>query len=1087
LYEGRGINITMTLIDNITTKLGDDLKKEISKVKKLKLCSAYFSIYAFQELKKELKTIKEFNFLFNSPTFLKENKLKKEEKKFYIPNFVRERTLAGGEFEIRLRNNLSQKAIAKECKKWIEEKGKFMSLAKQIETNVGFFLDDGKNSKAYINANSFTTDGLGYTKTEQPINVYYPKIEGKNALQFIEQFDQIWKDKNLVKDVTEEVINYISAVHKENSSEYLYFVTLYNIFNEFLEDINEDTLANEKTGFKETKIWNMLYNFQRDAVLGAINKIERHNGCVLADSVGLGKTFTALGVIKYYELRNKKVLVLCPKRLADNWNTFKSNYKTNMLVEDRFSYDVLYHTDLSRDRGISNSLDLSKINWGNYDLVVIDESHNFRNNEARQDRETRYQKLMRKVIREGVKTKVLMLSATPVNNRFLDLRNQLALAYEGDSERFSSNLGLKKSIEAIFNESQRSFNTWSKLKPLDRTARNLLDSLSFDFFEILDAVTIARSRKHILKYYDTSEIGKFPHKNKPINKNFELTDIKDFMSFKDIYTILGKLNLKTYTPSEFIFPEKKSKYEHYDTKLSNRGELKQSTRESGIMKLMRVNLLKRLESSVESFRLTLGRLNEKINDELKNIEKFKKGEIKELNLKDVLEVNEIDEDLEDDDLIIGRKIKINLADMDVISWERNLEEDKKLIEELLGELSKITPQRDSKLNELTKTIEEKINQPINSENKKILIFSAFADSVYYLYENLADYFKKKYNLNCACISGGAKTNKNTAKHIGSDMNEILTYFSPISKQKDSIYPNSEESIDILFATDCISEGQNLQDCDFLINYDIHWNPVRIIQRFGRIDRIGSKNGAIQLVNFWPPVALDEYIQLKDRVESRMHALNLTATGEENILVEENGDLEYRTQQLKRLQEEVVELEDMNTGVSITDLGLNDFRIDLVNYEDRDKLQNVPFGLHAIVKQNKGLSPGVIYVLRNVNQNINIDNMNRLHPFYLVYVGENGEIISNHLDVKQTLDSFRALCKNKPEPDFKLAEKFNKETKDGLKMDKYSGFLQNAIQSIISVKEEQDLNSLFKSGGTSINKEKVRGLSDFELICFLVIK
>jgi len=1076
------------VIDNITIKLGDDLKKEIFKGTKLKLCSAYFSIYAFQELKKEFKSLKEFSFLFNSPTFLKENKLKKEEKKFYIPNFVRERTLAGGEFEIKLRNNLSQKAIAKECKKWVKQKGRFMTLVKQANANSGFFIENGKENIAYINANSFTTDGLGYTKTEQPISMFYPKIKGKNAKQFIEQFDQIWQDKNLVKDVTEEVISYISSVHKENSAEYLYFITLYNIFNEFLEDINEDTLANEKTGFKETKIWKTLYNFQKDAVLGAINKIERHNGCVLADSVGLGKTFTALGIMKYYELRNKKVLVLCPKRLTDNWNTFKSNYKTNILVEDRFSYDVLYHTDLSRDRGKSNGSDLSKINWGNYDLLVIDESHNFRNNEARQERETRYQKLMRKVIREGVKTKVLMLSATPVNNRFLDLRNQLALAYEGDSDRFSSNLGLKKSIESIFNEAQRSFNSWSKLKPEQRTAKKLLNSLSFDFFEVLDAVTIARSRKHILKYYDTKEIGKFPKKNKPINKNFELTDIEGFINFKQIYTTLGTLNLSTYTPSEFIFPEKKEKYEKaYDTLLSNKSSLKQSTRESGIMKLMRVNLLKRLESSVESFRLTLGRLNGKILSELKDIDKFRKGEKKETTLTEIQEDEEIDEDSEDFDSMIGKKIRISLADMDIISWERELKKDNKIIVDLLSELNRITPKKDSKLKELIKTIEDKLKNPLNKDNRKIIVFSAFADSVYYLYENLATYFKEKYGIESACISGGAKTNKTTLKGFGSDMNEILTYFSPISKQKDVLGFDNEQKIDLLIATDCISEGQNLQDCDFMINYDIHWNPVRIIQRFGRIDRIGSKNEVIQLVNFWPPVALDEYIQLKDKVESRMHALNLTATGEENLLVDEAGDLEYRTQQLKKLQEEVVELEDINTGVSITDLGLNDFRIDLVNYVDRDKLQNVPFGLHTVVKRDKGLKPGVIYVLKNVNQNINIDNMNRLHPFYLVYVDEDGEIISNHIEVKQTLDSLRALCKGKEEPDFKLAESFNEETKEGLKMDKYSELLQNVIQSIISVKEEQDLNSLFKSGGTSISKEKIKGLSDFELICFLVIK
>ena len=1078
----------MTIIDNITLKLGDDLKKELGKDSKLKICAAYFSIYGFEELKKELSLIKEFNFLFNSPTFLKENKLKKEEKKFYIPNFIRERTLAGGEFEIKLRNSLSQKAIAKECRKWIEGKGKFMTLKKHSPTNTGFYIQNKQKEIAYINSDSFTADGLGYAKTDQAINKFYPKVESENARQFIDQFDQIWENKELVKDVTDEVINYISSVHNENSAEYLYFITLFNIFSEFLEDINEDTIANERTGFKETKVWKMLYNFQKDAVLGGINKIERHNGCILADSVGLGKTFTALGIIKYYELRNKKVLVLCPKRLADNWNTFKSNYKTNLLVEDRFSYDVLYHTDLSREKGESNGLKLDKINWGNYDLVVIDESHNFRNNSQRQNWETRYQKLMRKVVKEGVKTKILMLSATPVNNKFLDLRNQLALAYEGDSDRFSSNLGLKRSIESIFNEAQRNFNEWSKLKPVDRTAKTLLDSLNFDFFEVLDAVTIARSRKHILKYYDTSEIGEFPKKNKPINKTFELTDIPNFLSFKKIYEILGTLGLKTYTPSEFIFPEKREKYEkEYDTILSNKSSLKQSTRETGIMKLMRVNLLKRLESSVESFRLTLTRLDDKLNSELDQIEKFKKGGKKEISLVELTEEELESEENEDFDSIIGKKIKIDLADMDILSWEKELKQDKKIIENLLKELGKITPEKDLKLKSLIETIEEKIKNPLNEGNKKVVIFSAFADSIYYLYENLAGHFKEKFGLNSACVSGGAKSNKTTAEKVGSDMNELLTYFSPISKQKETLYPNNSQKIDLLFATDCISEGQNLQDCDYLINYDIHWNPVRIIQRFGRIDRIGSKNKIIQLVNYWPPVALDEYIQLKDRVESRMHALNLSATGEENLLVEENGDLEYRTQQLKKLQEEVVDLEDMNTGISITDLGLNDFRIDLIDYGDKESLQNVPFGLHAIARSDKGLVPGVIYVLKNVNQNININNMNRLHPFYLVYVGEDGEIISNHIDVKKTLDAFRALCKNKSEPDFKLAEKFNEETKEGMKMEKYSKLLGKAIESIISVKEEQDLNSLFKAGGTSISKEKIKGLEDFELIGFLVIK
>jgi len=1077
-------------IDNVSIKLGDDLRKHLNKKSKLRLCAAYFSMYAFSELRKELSQIQEFSFIFNSPTFLKERESNRKQKEFFIPPFLRERTIAGGQFEIKLRNGLSQKAVAKECKEWIEKKCTFKSFKNKVKTNDGIFVENPDDSIVYSNFDSFTADGLGYTKNDDMINPIYPKSSGESAKQYIDQFNQIWKNKDLVKDVTDQVINYVSSVHKENSPEYLYFITLYNIFNEFLDDINEDNLANEKTGFKDTQIWETMYNFQKDAVLGAINKLEKYNGCILADSVGLGKTYTALGIIKYYELRNKKVLVLCPKRLAENWNAFISNYKTNILVNDRFNYDVLFHTDLSRDLGSSNGIDLSLINWGNYDLVVIDESHNFRNNEARGDRETRYQKLMRKIIKEGVHTKVLMLSATPVNNRFIDLKNQLALAYEGNSDKFSEKVGLTKSVERIFSDAQRAFNNWSDLEVHERTSKRLLDALSFDFFQLLDSVTIARSRKHILKYYDTKDIGDFPKKNKPINQDFQLTDLENFMGFKEIFDILSSLNLKIYAPSEYILPEKRAVYEKiYDTQLKNKSSLKQSTRETGILKLMRVNLLKRLESSVESFKITLQKLNFNLKETLGTIEKFQRGELNNYEGTDLSDLDEdsLDENFFDNGQSIGKKIKINLADMDVLSWKRDLNKDFEVITKLLEELSKITPERDSKLRSLIELIENKIKNPINDDNKKVVVFSAFADTVHYLYEHMAEHFKEKFGIHTASVSGSG-TNKTTLNMKKSEMNRILTCFSPISKKRDQIGLDVKGDIDILIATDCISEGQNLQDCDYLINYDIHWNPVRIIQRFGRIDRIGSVNKEIQLVNFWPPMNLDEYLNLKSRVENRMHALNLTATGEENLLVDEDGDLEYRKQQLLRLRNEVVDMEDMDSGISITDLGLNDFRIDLVNYvKENGEIKNVPYGLHAVVSQNEYFKSGVIYVLKNINQNVNINNTNRLHPFYLVYISDDGEIISNHIDVKKTLDIFRALAKNKSEPEYDKCKQFNEETKDGSNMKNYSELLHQSIQSIISVKEQQDLNSIFTSGGTSISSDKIKGLNDFELIGFLIIK
>lgn len=684
-----------------------------------------------------------------------------------------------------------------------------------------------------------------------------------------------------------------------------------------------------------------------------------------------------------------------------------------------------------------------------------------------------------------------MLSATPVNNKFLDLRNQLALAYEGDSESIHKELNITKDIEAVFREAQAEFNKWSKLNAEERTTQNLLDSLSFDFFELLDSVTIARSRKHILKYYDTKDIGKFPKKNKPINEDFELTNLEDFLSFKDIFNILSSLNLEIYTPSKWILPDKKGFYEEkYDTILSNKSSLKQSTRETGIMKLMRVNLLKRLESSIEAFRITLTKLNSNLEKTLEAIDNFNKkgsGEIKGVDLSNFKEGDIEDEDF-DIGFNIGTKIKIDLADMDVLSWERELKADNKIISELLDEVKKITPSKDTKLRNLIETIEKKIKNPINKDNKKVIVFSAFADTVHYLNEHVSEHFLKKHKLHSASVSG-TKTNKSTLNIGRNDMNRILTCFSPLSKQKKEIGLEIKGDIDILIATDCISEGQNLQDCDYLINYDIHWNPVRIIQRFGRIDRIGSKNNYIQLVNFWPPVDLDEYINLKSRVEGRMIAGNLAGGGEENVISKEQTvDLEYRHKQLNKLKQEVVDLEDMENGVSITDLGLNDFRIDLVNYfHEKGEIKNAPFGLHAIVSKTKDFEEGVIFVLKNINQNVNINNTNRLHPFYLIYINKKGEIISNHLNVKNTLDIFRALAKNKPEVDYKLCKQFNDETKEGQNMGTYSELLHGAIESIINVKEDADLNSIFKAGGTSVSVNEIKGLNDFELIGFLVIK
>ena len=1078
----------MELINNTTKTLRDDLAIEIKQGSRLSVAAACFSIYAFQELKKELQGIDELRFIFTSPTFTTE-KAKKEKREFYIPRLSRERSLYGTEFEVKLRNELTQKAIAKECAEWIRKKVTFKSNVTN-ENMMGFINLDDKN---YMPINGFTTVDLGCERGNNAYNMVQ-KTEAPFSTAYIDLFDNLWNDTSKLQEVTDEVIENITAAYNENSPDFIYFVTLYNIFSEFLEDISEDHLPNEATGFKESKIWSMLYNFQKDAVLAIISKLEKFNGCILADSVGLGKTFTALAVIKYYENRNKSVLVLCPKKLTNNWNTYKDNYVNNPIASDRLRYDVLYHTDLNRTHGKSNGLDLDRLNWSNYDLVVIDESHNFRNggklSGEDNEKENRYLKLLNKVIRKGVKTKVLMLSATPVNNRFNDLKNQLALAYEGNTDLIDDKLNTTKSIDDIFKNAQRAFNTWSKWNPADRTTENLLRMLDFDFFEVLDSVTIARSRKHIQKYYDTSDIGTFPTRLKPISIRPPLTSLKKAINYNEIYEQLTQLSLSIYTPTHFILPSKMEKYaELYEDNKVNVG-FTQANREQGIRRLTAINLMKRMESSVHSFNLTLKRIYSLIDSTIHSIDTYDKTSSVKLELTDISDIDEFDsEDQNGDELFtFGKKVKIDIGDMDYKSWRDSLAKDRDTLELLTLMVGDITPEYDSKLQELFRVIKNKLENPINRDNKKIIIFTAFADTAEYLFDNVSKYVKENFGLNTAMVSGSVE-GRTTVPKPKSDLNTVLTCFSPISKDKHLLMPNDKTEIDFLIATDCISEGQNLQDCDYLINYDIHWNPVRIIQRFGRIDRIGSKNAFIQLVNFWPDVTLDEYIDLKAKVETRMKIVDMTATGDDNLLSdEEKTDLEYRKAQLKRLQEEVVDIEDMSTGISIMDLGLNEFRMDLLEYiKNHPDIDKAPFGLHSVAAASEETPAGVIYVLKNRSNSVNIDNQNRLHPFYMVYISNDGEVICDHLSPKQMLDKMRFLCKGKTEPIPELYRQFNKETRDGRNMSEFSKLLGDAIASIIEVKEESDIDSFLGGGQMSFLTNEIKGLDDFELICFLVVR
>lgn len=1087
----------MRVLDNISELLGDDLKHELARGGKLKIAAATFSIFAFEALRDQLESISDLEFIFTQPTFVPEkhaDKFRKESREFLIPAAQRERDLGGTTFEIHLRNKLTQRAIAKECANWIRAKAVFRSNKTSSPMQQFICTQRPAETTVYSPVQGFTAVDLGYQRGNAVSNLVQKTTDLAATQAYLRIFDGIWSEPSQLEDVTEKLCQHISEIYAENAPSRIYFLMLFSIFNEFLEDINQDVLPNDRTGYQNSVIWNTLYKFQQDAAIGLINKLETYNGCILADSVGLGKTFTALAVIKYYELRNRSVLVLCPKKLSENWLTYNRNLKTNILYKDRFRYDVLCHTDLQRTTGESFGMRLAEVNWGNYDLVVIDESHNFRNNDAVKERETRYQKLLNSVVREGVQTKVLMLSATPVNNRFNDLKNQLALAYEGQPEQLTSKLRTDRTVDDIFRQAQTAFNSWSRLPAVERTPGAILDMLDFDFFELLDSVTIARSRKHIMTHYDTSEIGSFPTRLKPKSHRCKLTSRPDVPDFNEIYSELTLLKLAAYTPLSYVLPSRISKYEDlYDTDVRGGGGiLKQADRETSIRSLMRVNLLKRLESSVEAFRITLGRLAKSHSETLRRIAAFEAGggtggissygdDADDLDA-------EFDDVIDPGELTTGGKVQISFDDMDLPTWKRELQADLEIISALLTEMEKVTPEVDTKLLHIISEIESKFDNPINPGNAKVLVFTAFADTALYLNKHISAHVAANHARHTGCVTG-SDAPRSTLKQ-SYDFQSLLTLFSPKSKKKDLILPNEPAEIDVLVATDCISEGQNLQDCDMVINYDIHWNPVRIIQRFGRVDRIGSTNACIQLVNYWPDISLDEYINLKDRVESRMVVVDVTATGDDNPLSAKANDMAYRKEQLRRMQDEVIELEDVREGISITDLGLNDFRMDLVNHvKEHGDLSNVPLGLHAVIPadESRSLKPGAIFCLRNVNAGTEINRLNRLHPFYLVYVSQDDGVLIQHTDPKRILDLCRAAAKPHTAPIRSLYELFNRETEDGRKMETYSVLLSDAIKSMIETKQERDIDSLFTPGETTALVGDIKGLDDFELIAFFVVR
>jgi len=995
--------------------------------------------------------------------------------------------LLGSDLDRGYRNQLTAHKLACDLAEWLRKSVEVKSApgllpqATLVANNA-----DGTPARVISGNCPLTTDGLGIT----PANAFslVQATETPAECQLLSAwFTQLWNALPTSTDGKEALLALLNELTAHREPSVIYTLTLYHLFKDRGDELDEDKIVKSATGIRNTVVWKKLFKFQRDGVIGAIDKLERLGGCIIADSVGLGKTFEALAIIKYYELRNDRVLVLVPKRLRDNWTLYKANDRRNILATDRLNYDVLNHTDLSRDGGKSGDIDLSHVNWGNYDLVVIDESHNFRNKASLKDRETRYDHLMRRVIQEGVKTRVLMLSATPVNNRLADLKNQIAFVTEGKDGALSDH-GIY-SIESTVRKAQLQFNRWLSSEEKDRTPPRLIEMLGFDYFKLLDLLTIARSRKHIEKYYGTAETGAFPERLKPINYKPDVDRSGEFSSIREINNEIRRLTLAAYAPLRYVLPHKQAAYDaKYSTKIRG-GEsfFRQVDREESLIHLLRINVLKRMESAVPSFALTIKRQLADVEATLAKIEAHEES-VEEIDIEDV--------DLDDsafESLLVGRKVKVLVQDVDLVRWKQDLIEDRNRLATLYSAAHQVGASRDAKLATLREIIAGKVRTPLNPGNRKIIVFTAFADTAKYLYAELAPWAQSELGLHSALVTGSGQ-NQTTLPKLRKDLASILTAFSPRSKERPEDFA-AEGDLDLLIATDCISEGQNLQDCDFLVNYDIHWNPVRIIQRFGRIDRIGSPNARIQLVNFWPNIELEEYINLEQRVSGRMVLLDISATGEENIIEQQSGnqmnDLEYRRTQLLKLQDAVIDLEDLSSGVSIADLTLTDFRIDLAQYlkAHPGKLESLPLGTFAVTSTPEtGIPPGIVFCLRAEGEAATkaFEPGYPLAPHYLVHVGDDGAVLLPFTQAKTALDRLKRICVGRDLPDAEAYARFDKATKQGEDMAQACKLLATAVASISGKKEERAVASLFTPGGTTAMKGEFAGINDFEVVAFLVI-
>jgi hypothetical protein len=1093
--------------------VGDFLRQQLKPGADLDLVTAYFTVFAYDKLRTELNQLGRIRLLFGEAAFIKTIDPDKKDGAAYVLN----------DDGLALASGLSQRHLAQACAQWMREKVDVRSV-----TRTGFLhgkmshITRGEVSSAIVGSSNFTTRGLGLAAANNNVELNLIASDDRDRADLHAWFEELWNDKTRVEDVKQQVLDYLLQVYQDQSPEFIYYKTLYHLFARFLDSGTDLESALKKTSLLETGVWKALFTFQRDGAKGAINKLRELGGCILADSVGLGKTYTALAIIKFFELRNERVLVLCPKKLRRNWTVYRSNTSLNPFDKDRFRYDVLSHTDLSRTSGEVGDLDLSVINWAAYDLVVIDESHNFRNNKQAATRpgeppkRSRYQRLMEDIITSGQRTKVLLLSATPVNNQLSDLRNQISFIAGGDVARdsnadraFEPNLGIP-SLKATTQQAQARFTAWARLPPAKREKKDLINVLGGDFLKLLDALTIARSRRHIARYYASEmvRLGGFPDRRPPVSLHPEIDLQGQFPSYDELAPQISNYKLWLFRPSEHL--DKNLPAAIRETYARRIGGFTQEGREKILIGMMRVSLLKRLESSIDSFRISIGRTLEKLDLLEKRMTRFEQyrsanpdEDYNTFSGDDLSQEEQADEDLADA-FEIGRRVTFKMAHLDLVAWRAHLKDDRAQLLELQALAAPIDATRDAKLAQLREHIEAKVKNPPldkdNRPNRKILVFTAYADTARYLYAQLQPWATKQLKIHTSLVIGSGE-NESTLT-TSRDFTDILLDFAPRSKRRADFRPDAPKTeVDLLIASDCISEGQNLQDCDTVINYDIHWNPVRIVQRFGRIDRIGSRAQEVHLVNFWPTANLDHYIKLKVRVEARMALVDLTATQTDNPLDPQQledlvaSDLRIRDRQLERLQKEILDLEDFEDTVTLADFSLDDFRLDLMRYleANRGQLAGAPLGLYAVAPPAATIpmaKAGVIYCLRQKDQVASAqgERVNPLAPYYLVYVQADGEVRLSFTQSKTVLNLFRELSLGKAQPYVELCRLFDRQTEQGGDMRAYSRLLANAVASITATFQKRLAAGLQHSRQFVLPTmdEQPQPDSAFELVTWLVV-